>query len=154
MARANADTVTSDTNFEHMNWHDCSIHAWSIETEHYDLAMDIDYIQQWLAPSTPLAAFSFLISPATLVFHEVRDISIRVPSAASPLKISRIRRENGQLTPNGKYTDYHWVVECAHGWMEMQATGYTQYLRAAPIRTHSQSLSVEQRGGISFTRNT
>jgi hypothetical protein len=59
-----------------------------------------------------------------------------------------LSRRAERLTPRGIVKEYFWVFE--PDIMSLWATGYTQYLRRAPIRTSRQWLEIEERGGVSF----
>ena len=85
----------TDADFEVMGWHDCPIRAVAVDLSEgvKEVALDLDYIVSWIAPEEPGGNFSFWISPATLLFHEVwtfeGDISVPGPF----LELDGIERE-------------------------------------------------------------
>ena len=49
---------------------------------------------------------------------------------------------------------FRWQVELPVGKIEFESSGYKQFFRSAPVFTESQSLGLETRGGVSFSRDT
>jgi hypothetical protein len=144
--------IQTDSDFEEMNWHDCPIYAVFIDYRSADLLLDIDYICKWIPPQEYGRPFSFLIAPSTLVFHSAVKISMSFESSFMPLRISEILREDKAPVGPADLYDYRWTIQGPHGSIILRAVGYTQYRRQQPIHTSQQSLSLEQRHGISFVR--
>jgi hypothetical protein len=156
LSNANLETevMTSDR-FEDLSWHDNAIHAFRI-TEGDDgcsgnLILDIDYILEWIPPSAQAGNFSFVVSPADLVFLQVTYLVISIDYASSssalqPMTIDEISREVVTY-PNG-YSEFAWKIEL--NWPEKSFISFrsprmSQALRGASVRSTSQSLMPSQR---------
>ena len=147
--------------FSSLSWHDC--HIWAIELRPgdpdegdwtSDLALDIDFIAEWICGTD--GGVLFRVAPATLLFHGVTDpkIDLDCGRAASqvavhPLAIDGIERE---LVEEQKvYLDrpyYRWRVRLNWpdgGEIAFGAWGFTQTLRAEPVVTARQCLSLTER---------
>lgn len=147
-------SVLTDADFEQMSWHDCTIYAYFTDYAVVDLVLDIDYICKWAQPFSgqPLSCY---VAPATLAFHSAREIRLDALSAANPLSIADVHREDGgtiRTVYGSSLTDQRWVIEGFHGTLTLHAVGYTVYLRQQPILVEGQRLALDQRGGISFRR--
>lgn len=119
LSNANLENGAMTTDrFEEFGWHDNAIHAFRI-SEGDDgcsgnLILDIDYILEWISPSAQDGNFSFVVSPADLVFLEVTDLVISTDYASSsvalqPMTIDEISREVVTY-PNG-YSEFAWKIE-------------------------------------------
>jgi hypothetical protein len=147
-------SVWSDADFDQMGWHDATIHGLAVYTEGLAenflsrLLIDLDYIVDWVQ-TTPLEErFSFWVSPATLVFDDVRDIEGDIDSNVAELEIADLHR----LMPDDTRPDLpRWHIEGHTFDLKFRSSGYHQYIRQAPILTLQQSLSLSERRGIIFT---
>jgi hypothetical protein len=142
--------VQTDSDFEGMNWHDCPIHALLLDKDEADLLMDIDFLWKWFPPLQEGHPFTYLISPATLVFHSAERLEISVQSASMGLRISDISRLDKVEYLGG--LGYNWLIQGPHGHVKLWAVGFTQYRRQEPILSNRQGLTLEEREGISFLR--
>ena len=152
--------VWSDDDFEQMGWHDATI--WGIAFLHgstpgafAELALDIDYIVQWIEPVPPDEYFKFAVAPATLVFHEVwkahGDFDAFDTVAFEIDSIERGEPENDQQREQNVRS---WTIDGSLG-LSVGASGFHQHFRSRPIGPlRSQRLTLEERGGISFARPT
>lgn len=147
-------SVWSDADFDQMGWHDATIHGLAVHTEGLAenflsrLLIDLDYILDWVQPTPPEEYFSFWVSPATLVFDDVRDIEGDIDSSVAELEIASLHR----LMPDDTRRDLpRWHIEGHAFDLKFRSSGYHQYIRQAPILTPQQSLSVSERRGITFT---
>lgn len=142
----------TEKDFEQMAWHDCRIHAIAFSMKEYEMAFDIDYILSWVKPHENSKSFRFAVSPATLIFTNVYELSCDIPSM--DILIDSIERANPVKPKNAAYIDdqleYDWIITTSNGNISFKAVGYVQYLRQEPIETNNQSLSLLERGGISF----
>ncbi len=141
-----------DQDFDVMPWHDCTIYAYWSDNINVDLLMDMDYICAWVQPDGAHHPLSFYVAPATLAFHGVTDIRFSLESVANPFKLNDVRREDCRPIPNSPFETWQWTMEGHHGMLTMRAVGYTLYFRQQPTLMQVQSLSYEERGGISFAR--
>lgn len=146
--------VWTQDDYEQMGWHDCHIHALAFLPENFELLLDIDYIFRWLQPTPPQQYFSFWVAPATLVFENVYDVALTL-RCDSGLEIDDIKR-NQTMPVHTEYDESsdagHWTIACQEGQITLRSTGYTQYIRATPQYSASQSLDMCSRGGFSFLK--
>ena len=156
-----APTYT-EADFHELSWHDCSIWGMALHNgggepafEPADLVLDIDFIVEWLCGVGAPARFR--VAPAALVFHQVTDLRITVETthsgdyrmAVSPWPILRIDRESIER-PEGYPgpTSYAWTLALGTptpGEIHFGARGFTQELRAEPVLTERQSLTIGER---------
>jgi hypothetical protein len=146
--------IWTDADFDRMGWHDSYIHGFHSglrpERGEFDFLIDLDYIVRWIDPTPPSEYFSFLIAPATLVFHGATEIKITITHGGGDIRVDGLSRVAERLTPNGIDKDYHWVFE--PGVISLWATGFTQYFRRPSVRMRRQWLELEERGGVSFAK--
>jgi len=150
-----------EADFDRLSWHDCCM--WAIELRPgdpdeddwtSDLALDIDFILEWLSGmGTDLR---FRVAPATLLFHDVTDLKIAIDCGISgfqttlqPPSIATIEREAVQdqkVCLDRPYYKWRICLDSEVGEITFGATGFTQTLRAEPILTNRQCLSLKERG--------
>jgi len=155
------DCDHTDSDFDTLSWHDCRI--WGMEfrtgdTDDHDwtsdLALDIDFILEWHCGT--LGPAQFRIAPAHLVFHGVTDANLNIDWGTKGLQVApyditidRIQRES--IRKQKVFLDrpyYSWSVilnSPREGSISFGAVGFTQTLRADPILSEKQSLSLRQR---------
>jgi hypothetical protein len=149
--------ILTEEDFLNMNWHDCNIHAMAFGVN-YELNFDIDYIFRWIEPKAE-KGYEFLVSPCTLIFenvHELKlDIAITVPFK---LEIESIIKHTPQRPINADYIkreiEYHWEIETQQGNITFKSVGYKQFVRQEPKLSNNQSLTLVERGGVSFDKKT
>ena len=144
--------VWTDSEFEQMGWHDSKIHAVAVISENFELLLDLDYILEWVDPVLPDSHFSFIIAPATLIFHHVWSLEMQLSSELDLFSLYDIEREDKKLTPNGKMLSWQWTLNGDSGYIRFRAIGFTQQLRRRPLLTHAPFLTYAERGGLSFDR--
>lgn len=146
--------MTTDQ-FEDLCWHDNAIHAFRI-AEGDDgcsgqLTLDIDHILEWISPTDQDGRFSFLVSPADLIFLQVTDLVISIDYAScfaslQPMTVDEIRRE--VITyPNG-YSSFSWKIELngpENGFISFHSPGMSQVLKSKTVRSSAQWLMPSQR---------
>jgi hypothetical protein len=157
--------IWTDADFPKMGWHDVRIHGIAPyekierneetgEEGHFDdpeLLLDIDYILKWpKLDSTipPKEGWLFWVSPATLAFERVADFEVRWSSHRLDWEIHDIEREQNQYS-NG---DKCWKWEISGTGITFLSSGYEQYIRQEPVPKKFQSLTLEERGGVSFSK--
>jgi hypothetical protein len=153
--------VVTEADFERLSWHDC--HIWRIDFVvgdpdegdwTSDLLLGIDFIVEWLCGVDGRA--TFMIAPATLVFHGVTDPRIAIDWGRTGLQaaihlpsIDRIERE--LMSDRKVYLDrpyYAWRIALnwpAGGELAFGAVGFSQTLLAAPVLCEQQTLSLRAR---------
>lgn len=139
----------TEADFADLGWHDATIHALAFEPEDHApgrLLVDLDLIVAWLPPTEPSDPFAFLVAPATLAFPDAWDVRVDIDLRASAfaLQLDAITRHAG---PHDRST---WSLDGHDFTVTVTSAGFRQHLRRAPVRTPSQSLSLAERGGLSF----
>ncbi len=145
-------SLWTEDDFKTMGWHDNRIHAISFG-ENYELLFDIDYIFDWILKGN---YYKFQVSPCTLIFENVYDIKFDLDSSGSELEIVDIFYENPRRPNNADYTkreiEFDWIIETQQGNISFTAVGYKQYVRQLPKFLSSQTIELNERGGVSFER--
>jgi hypothetical protein len=162
----NADETTTYTeaDFERLSWHDC--HIWAVELRAGDpdeadwtseLAFDIDFIVEWMCGVS--GGGQFRVAPASLVFHGVTDPKIDIDwgrsgfqASVHPVSIATIERD--RIQDQKVYLDrayYRWRIRM--NWPDSSeitfgAVGFRQMLRAVPVVTEKQHLSLNGRSRL------
>jgi hypothetical protein len=123
--------VMTDATFDSTSWHDNFIYGL-----HFD-APDASRYQFWIAP-------------ATLVFHNVTDLAVRVHFGTSgyqqvihQISIGAIRREpvaNQKICLDRPYFAWSIDTNWPDGEIEFGATGYTQTLLSQPVLCNEQQI--------------
>jgi hypothetical protein len=146
--------VWTHEDFDQMGWHDVTIHAITFEPERFEFILDIDYIFAWVNPEPPSLSYSFWISPATLVFHNVGNFCADIDGPLG-LEILSLTRKDPRPPKNAEFinlkTEWTWTLELVRGEVVFPSVGFTQFTRQKPVR-NSQYFSHQERGGISFDR--
>jgi hypothetical protein len=149
-----AKTIWTAADFDAMGWHDNAVHAIALEPAPSNpgcLLLDIDYIIEWVPPKAPETTLSFWICPATLVFDPAWDLvtDINLQGWSFQLSLDTIAR-SGPNEPGW----FEWTLTGDHFTISLGAPGFTQYLRHPPIHSPRASLSVDERGGFGFARQS
>lgn len=145
----------TEEDFERMGWHDALVHAFSFQPADWELLLDLDYILEWVDPAPGEASYRFWSAPATLVFSDVTDLQIELEPFPA-FEIADISRSDPQA-PDGREdtpsaVHWLWTLDFHNGRATFRSTGYTQWFRRPPVFNNSQSLTLEERGGLSFER--
>lgn len=155
----------TEADLDRLSWHDNHIYGFQIlvgdvEANDWmsDLLLDLDYIVEWVPDRESASGMSFRVAPATLAFHGVTDLSIKVDweysgfqVALHEMSIDRIFRD--AIRDQKVYLDrpyYAWHIRLnwpAAGEIRFGAVGFTQTLRSEPILTPHQKLTPSQRSG-------
>ncbi|WP_433728434.1 hypothetical protein ACQP2Y_14935 [Actinoplanes sp. CA-051413] len=136
---------------EEVRWHDVRLHGFGFSPGTFELLLDIDYILQWREPPAGEEYYEFVVAPATLVFHSVADVRIDLQSYTGEVSIDTVQREDAQPTPAG-VTDYAWLLNTHEGTIRFRAAGFQVHLRQDPRVSAGPSLTLTERGGVSFDR--
>lgn len=146
--------VWTDADYEQMGWHDCRIRAFAFLGDELQLMLDIDYIFEWVQLPDSVY-FQFWVAPATLIFENVYDIEIDIHTD-DELEIADLLREDPLRPRNADYVqreqEWKWIFDCQRGEISLRSIGYAQYIRSAPRLVARQYLTLNERGGISFSR--
>jgi hypothetical protein len=138
-------SIWTETDFEEMGWHDCRIYKIRVKE---DLELDIDYILKWNKPEIEGLPFTFWVSPATLVFRKVKNISFELDTVFNDSfeieDIEKTDREN----------ETTWTIITRQGEIKFTGEGYTQYIRQEPFFQFGQTLSYTERYGLTLDKTT
>ena len=152
--------VWSDEDFDQMGWHDATV--WGMAFVHSptfgapgELALDIDYIVQWINPVPPDEYFTFAVAPATLVFHDVWSAHGDFDAFDTvAFEIDSIERGEPEDEKQREQDVRPWKIDGSLG-LSVVASGFRQHFRSRPIGPlRHKNLSLEERGGVSFARPT
>ena len=156
-------TIFTDKDLEELCFHDCPIHAIAVIEE--GLALDIDYMFEWYSPKdrkggysyayekqTQSSGFSFQIAPCTLFFKNVSDLGMNFDGFPScdALIIQDLTEEQDKTKFNPESRMFY--VNCLGGEFSIFCQGFELIVRRKPVHHPHQVLTLEQRGGISFSR--
>lgn len=144
----------SQNDFNKMGWHDCKVHAIAFNDADFELSFDIDYIIKWIEPKDS-ENFSFKVAPATLVFKNVWNLKVNLEYDLD-IRVEDVHRSN-PCQPKNKgmegVLEYDWGIVLSTGEISFKSVGYNQYIRQAAFITEKQILEINQRGGISFSKD-
>jgi len=147
-------SIYTTEDYDNMSWHDNIIHSISIVDENYEsnLILGIDFITEWICENNKC---QFLIAPAKLVFHDVKDFQLvinkksLIMNSYLGLIIDKIIRES---TPNKDKTSEHWRfkfckldLESNNCELSFVSTGFTQTILKEPILKNEQTLIASER---------
>ena len=142
--------IWTQDDFENMGWHDNAVHAVALEYAPPwpgRVLLDIDYIVEWVGPDDDGDHFRFWICPATLVFDEASDFTTEVDLTGRSFELSLDEVVRSQPDDYGRRT---WQLIGHEFSMAVVASGFTQYLRSAPILSNRQRLEREEREEPAF----
>ena len=147
----------TDRDADQLSWHDVRLYGVTLLPDAGELAVDLDWPVQRVAPADGERYFRAWTSPATLVFHGVTGLqgSLEFPHDATILALGldpdQADELGGDVFPaSGTW----WFIKGVVGHCRIRALGFTQYLRAAPILVTGAILGLARRGGVSFDRRT
>tara|TARA_B100000745_G_C20111005_1_gene380246 strand:- start:616 stop:1038 length:423 start_codon:yes stop_codon:yes gene_type:complete len=135
--------IWTSLDFEVMGWHDSRIYSITLPDENFQLAFDIDYTFKWERSSGSIVGF--WVSPCDLIFKNISHFKMEVDySDTNLLFISDIRRRNERLTPNRKFTQWDYEIECDAGLITFSSIGFEQKVRKQPVLSESQDLDIHR----------
>ena len=146
-----------------VSWHDNLVYALHIRAPdaeardwRSELILDLDHIVEWIC--APNSKAQFRVAPATLVFHDVTDLAVRldmsgtVPLALNEWSIAAIDSSPAPHPGQAPALPYYrWRIALnvpSNGEIAFGASGYTQTLRAEPVLTDQQRLPAAKRAGL------
>jgi hypothetical protein len=142
--------VWTEADLESLGWHDNAVHAVAVEPAPPHpgrLRIDLDYIVEWVHPTTPGGAFRFRVCPATKVFKKASDLTGDLSFVGQSFEPSIDAIERFDPDEHGGFT---WIIQGHEFTLRLRAPGFVQYLRQAPTPSGTQRLAPSARGGISF----
>ena len=149
--------VWTEADFEQMGWRDTNIHALAFRAELFELWLDIDYIFEWVHPRSDETHFRFWVAPATLIFTNVHTLKFDIESHDGDLSLQDLKRSEPKRPINADYitkqTEWLWLLDCNEGEISFRAAGFSQFTRRHPILKNLQQFKLEERGGISFSKD-
>ncbi len=149
--------IWTDQDFDQLSWHNCLIYATAFRCDKAEFVLDIDYNFKFVTlPNTGVDSM-FWVSPATLVFKDVCnlkfDFEFYSGLQTEGLEIDEIENQEvldleRQRLSLGRTKN--WIIAGHYGEIEIEASGFTQYIRQAPQMSEGYSLGLKLRGGYSF----
>lgn len=120
-----AGKIFTEADFLAMSWHDCRVYGIEFPREDFNFKFSIDYIFDWIKKEDG-GCSGFLVAPCELMFFNVTDFEISIfQNRELTFSIDKISRENERLTPNGKLTEWRYIVQLENGVISFSATGYS-----------------------------
>lgn len=119
-----------------------------------NLLLDIDYIFQWIHPVPPDQYFTFWVAPCTLIFKDAFDLQIDLNTAGRNLDLEI---DDLHLISKQEYNNkvfYEWHVELQQGDIRLKSYGLEQIVRNKQVYVKSQTIPLDQHGGVSFSRKS
>jgi hypothetical protein len=147
--------VLTEATVGQFSWHDGRLHGALLAVADQELLLDLDWPIKWEAPLEGEQYYRSWTAPATLVFHGVSRLQgdLEWPVDADIIAIGRDEASAPSATtdalPDGVAW---WLVKTVVGCWRVAATGLTQFVRRPPELITGSSLSLPDRGGISFAR--
>jgi len=132
---------------------ECKIHGFGFSDDDYEFYLDIDYLNLWIKDEHT-ENILFEIAPSTIVFKNVWDLNVDLNYNLGII-VEEISRENPCKPKNAKYIEgieYDWNIETITGNISFKSIGFDQYLRKYYPFSYKSSLTLEERGGISFSK--
>ena len=153
-----AKSVWTQDDLEEMSWHDCRVHGIGMvddfEPHLHEFRLDIDYIFKWPGFCDGSEEQGFWVSPATLVFENPVEMSIKISDWLDTYILNVTRtgpHKSSDLEPQ-----WVWQFDLSSGGrIKITSAKFTQYIRRAPIFLPSpsnQTLESGMRGGICFDK--
>lgn len=140
--------------YDDLNFHDCQIYSFGFDSDNYELLFDIDFILKW---HTDKSKWKFSVCPVTIVFKNVYDIEMDIDSNTQ-LIMDDIIKSNPRTPKNIEYLpantlEYDWYFDLiVGGEIRFKSIGMTIYQRKEEIITTNQTLTLEERGGFSLSK--
>ena len=138
----------TEQDFEEMGWRGNPIHAIAFGPGTDELSLDLDYLFKCEHPSAGAGHRTFWVSPATLVFENVGDLTMQACARASLTIVELDRKELKESRFPGKL--WRWRLICTEGEWGFYASGYRQFIRRPPELVGSPRLAPEARGGYAL----
>ena len=132
----------TNSDFNEMGWHDARLYQIKFPDEEFNFTIYLDYIFKWEKQEDGF--FKFWVSPCEMVFKNVFDLDVNISFTKSiGIDIDNIQREKIGLTPNGKMTDWKFLIQTDKGTIELIATDFEMNLISQPILSNGQDLKDE-----------
>jgi hypothetical protein len=144
--------VWDDSDFDVMGWHDARIWSMLANTDEFEFLIDLDYIFKWVHPGEGETYFRFWVAPVTMVFENAHTVRIDIESQLGEIEVADLYREAEEPTRTGESVQHTYRFDCQEGELSLKATGFKMFVRQAPVLLQRQTLSLQERKGISFSR--
>lgn len=156
----------TDADFERLSWHDSQVYGMELRLGDpevgdwaHDLALDFDVLVDGPNDVAEDPTGPFLVAPAHLVFHDVADLGAHVDwpesgyqVAVHPMAVHEIGREPVVRTFTPEPRPYFaWTIRLnwpGRGTIRFGASGFTQSLRAAAVRSPQPHLTGPERRAL------
>jgi len=148
----------SDKDYDSISWHDCCIYSINFEEDKTG-SCNLSFCLDFILKATPKrdGRFSFIVAPAILRFFDVDDFACELNLAfGQSLDIFLIEKSESKQPDLGLS---HWKIECQtyggpkQNIIEFEASGFSQNLVGAPVRSKFPCLNAKQRNST-LKKNT
>lgn len=137
--------------FDALSWHDVRVHGFRIVEGGQgvaELVLDIDFILEW--PSSEEGGYRFRVAQAILQFHEVFGLRFMLDYVAcsagmTAFSIGRIEREIIGDDEREQVCRWRIDVNWPEGFLEFEASGFSQWLVGEIVEQEGQTLDPAQR---------
>jgi hypothetical protein len=143
--------VWNDGDFEVMGWHDARIWSMLANIDEFEFLIDLDYIFKWVRPGEGETYFRFWVAPVTMVFENAHVVRSDIESQLGEIEVADLFREAPEPTRTGDAVQHTYRFDCQEGEISFKATGFKMFVRQSPVLLQRQTLSLQERGGISFS---
>jgi len=132
------------------SFHDCHVHGLSWLRNEFCFSMKLNYILKWIAPSAPQTSFRFLISEASLTFHDVDELKLSLDwsESALDLEIAALTVRTSRTTPTGRPQRlFEFDLAQPNGRITLWSSSYSVLLIGEAVIS-----DVASRRGTSYTK--
>jgi len=125
------------------SFHDCHVHGFSWNRDRRTLSLSLQYILEWVKPTSSSSAYRFSVCEAVLTFRSVIDLQVTMDWSGSALdaQIGAVRILGSRATPNGSI-ERHFQIEFADpdGTIALWSLGYELLLNGEPVLSDVTSI--------------
>lgn len=144
--------------FDALSWHDVHVHGFRIiegENGTAELQLDIDFILAWIQEAD--GRFRFSVAQAMLQFHEVFGLRFALDYVACSAGMSAfaiggitrvpLRENEGDEDEREDTGPWRWRIDVnwPEGFLEFEATGFSQWLVGEIVEQDGQCLASAER---------
>ena len=131
----------SETEAQPESFHDCHVHTFEWRGS-FEFSIGLQYIVEWIQPTSDVPNFRFMISEARLKFANTADLAIAMDWCGASLdaQIESVQVVSSRPTPNGR-TARKFEITFAEpeGTISLWSTGYDVELLTEPIQSNTTS---------------
>jgi hypothetical protein len=130
----------TNNDFDEMGWHDSRLYKIKFPDDEFNFTIYLDYIFKWEKGNDGF--FKFWVSPCEMIFKNVFNLDMNISFKKSiNIDIDNIKRDKAGLTPNGKMTNWNFLIETDKGFIELMGTDFEMNVISQPVFINSQDIS-------------